>query len=519
MFLILFAAILTSLSASNKTAIDYYDSGDLTKAKAMFLATPNPDAMDYYYLGTILLREKNTAEAKKNFEKGLQADPANLYNNLGLAAIQMASDPKAADKALKSISGNKAYKKDVTMQTAIAEVYARANNDAMFQVYLAKAKKADKKSALPYILEGNLAMEKGKTNDAAVQFENARYFDPNSKVALVKLAQLYVNTRRQIAFELLDQATTLDPNYEYGWKTQGDLRRTAGFYPEAKAAFQKYLGLTTPTPEDYQIYGQILYFAEDYDEALAALEKAPINTVTNRLKMYSMYDQNKYDEALPLAQKLISEAPKAELITQDFIYTAEMLNKAKEFDKAGKYYEMAFEADTTETRFTYLSKAANAYENAGSYPKAFELFQKAVDENPEHTLADVYALGAAYYSAGLKLQNKEYLTKASEVFGQVLEMTPENVDIMMMQARANSAMDPETTGGLAKPYYEKVLAIVQLDPEKYQKEIFEVYQYLGVYYFKTDKYDQAREYFVKVLEIDPENALAKQVIASIDSVR
>ena len=196
-----------------------------------------------------------------------------------------------------------------------------------------------------------------------------------------------------------------------------------------------------------------------------------------------------------------------------------MLNKAKEFDKAGKYYEMAFEADTTETRFTYLSKAANAYENAGSYPKAFELFQKAVDENPEHTLADVYALGAAYYSAGLKLQNKEYLTKASEVFGQVLEMTPENVDIMMMQARANSAMDPETTGGLAKPYYEKVLAIVQLDPEKYQKEIFEVYQYLGVYYFKTDKYDQAREYFVKVLEIDPENALAKQVIASIDSVR
>ena len=50
------------------------------------------------------------------------------------------------------------------------------------------------------------------------------YFDPNSKIALVKLAQLYVGTRKQIVFDYLDKAVKLDPNYEYGWLTLADLR-------------------------------------------------------------------------------------------------------------------------------------------------------------------------------------------------------------------------------------------------------------------------------------------------------
>ncbi len=523
MFLVLFVALVTALSASNKTAIDYYDSGDLKKAKSLFLATSNPDAMDHYYLGTILLREKNTNAAKENFEKGLQKDPANLYNSVGLAAIQMASDQKAADKALKAISGNKLYKKDAKMQTAIAEVYARANNP-LFATYLAKAKKADKKSALPYILEGNLAMEQGKTNDAAVQFENARYFDPNSKVALVKLAQLYVNTRRQIAFEHLDKATSIDPNYEYGWITQANLRREVGFYPESIVAYEKYLSLVNPTPEDFQIYGQILYFAKKYDDAMNALNKAPLNTVTNRLKMYTMFDQDKFEEALPLAETLVTTSPKSELIYQDYAYIAEMYNKAKNYENAAKYFELAFESDTT--RLGTLNKVAQAYDNAKNYPKAFEYYQKNIDMDPEHTQLDVFRLGQTYYFAGNdaatvtdEATRKAYLTKASEIFGQVAEAIPDNYLGLFWQARANSSMDPETTTGLGKPYYEKVLPLLLQTKDERKKEITEVYSYLAIYFLKKDDYKSAREYSVKVLEIDPENAIAKQIIQSIDSVR
>ena len=524
MILTLFVAIFTMMSASNKTAIDYYEAGDMKKAKSLFLATPNLDAVDYYYLGMINLYEKNNNAATEAFNKGLQADPANLYNSVGLAAIQIATDPKGADKALKTIGNNKLYKKDAKMQVAIAEAYALNNNKAQKDAYLAKAKKADKKSPLPYIFEGNQLMAQGKTNDAAVAFENAKYFDPNSKIALVKLAQLYVGTRRSIAFENLDKATSLDPKYEYGWKTQADLRREVGFYPEAKAAFEKYMSLTKPVAEDYQTYGQILYFNKNYDEALAALAKAPVNTVSNRLKMYSLHDQDKFEEAIPFAQTLINTAPKAELIYQDYNYFADMLYKTKDYANAAKYYELAYQLDTTRTEA--ITDIARAYDRAKDYPKAIQYYQKVIDVNPSHSMADIYSLGAACYSAGTDvtttpdaLKRAEYLTKAAEVFGNMATTFPEHYLGVLSQARANSALDPETTKGLAKPYYEKALAMMLSNQVERKNEILEVYQYMGIYYLKKDDYPQSRSYWVKVLEIDPNNSIAKQVIASIDGAK
>ena len=99
MILTVFVALFTMLSASNKTAIDYYESGDMKKAKSLFLASSKLDAVDYYYLGMINLKENNKNAASEFFNKGLQADPANLFNSVGLAAIQLASDPKTAENA------------------------------------------------------------------------------------------------------------------------------------------------------------------------------------------------------------------------------------------------------------------------------------------------------------------------------------------------------------------------------------------------------------------------------------
>ena len=70
MILTLFVALFTMISASNKTAIDYYESGDLKNAKTLFLASSNPDAMDHYYLGQICLRENNSTDASKFLIKG-----------------------------------------------------------------------------------------------------------------------------------------------------------------------------------------------------------------------------------------------------------------------------------------------------------------------------------------------------------------------------------------------------------------------------------------------------------------
>lgn len=520
LILTLFAAIFGMLSASNKAAIDYYESGDLKKAKTILMSSSNLDATDCYYLGLIYLKENNKNAAQESFNNGLKLDPSNSYNKVGLAAVNMSSDIKTAQKELMDIS--KLFKKDPKMLVAIAEAYALNNNSVQMSLFLDKAKKADKKSALPYIFEGEQLMDQGNNNEAAVRFETALYFDPNSKIALVKLAQLYVGTRKQIAFDYLDKATKLDPNYEYGWITQADLRYKNGFYPEAKAAFEMYMSLIKPQPEDYQTYGEILYFNKDYNGALNALANAPVNTVSNRLKLYSMYDLNRFDEAMPLAQTLINTTNPSELIWQDYNYYAQLLNKTKDYPNAAKYYELAYQKDTT--KLNTLADVARNYEKALDYPNAVKYYQKLIDKNPNLTLGDLYSLGSAYYNAGTNttvtpdaVQRMDYLSKANDAFAKIVENFPDNYLGYLLQARANSAMDPETTKGLAKPYYEKALEMMLPNQTERKNDILEVYQYLGIYYLKTDNYPQSRAYWVKVLELDPTNSIAQQVIKSIDS--
>ena len=52
------------------------------------------------------------------------------------------------------------------------------------------------------------------------------------------------------------------------------------------------------------------------------------------------------------------------------------------------------------------------------------------------------------------------LHKADSTFGKLAELVPDNYLGNFWRARTNSALDPETTAGLAKPYYEQVATLL-----------------------------------------------------------
>lgn len=510
------------LSATNQVAIDYYLSGDAQTAKKMLLQTTNKDAIDDYYLGLIYIQENNPNEARASFEKGLQIDSENVYNQIGIATLEMTTDKKSTDKKLKRIY--KKNKKNVDVVSAIAEAYLLNRDTEKASDYLSRARKANKKSAVPYILEGIYLEKDQKRNDAAAKYENALYFDPNSKIALAKLAQLYVGTRMTIAFEYLNKAVEIDPNYEYALKTQSRLYYKNGFYEKAKQAQEKYMSLIAPTSDDYQTYAELLYFSKLYQEALVALEKSPQNTVTDRLNMYCYYELGNYPEALKYSEKLFENTAKKDLIAQDYSYSANIYTKEKKYDNAAKVYEAAYTADTTKTEL--LTDAAKSYNRARDYNKSAEIYGRllSVKDKKDVSMADYYSLGEAYRLAGVdtiatpvKEDRENNLRKSDETYAKMIELFPEHYLGYLMRARVNSFMDPQTTEGLAKPYYEKLLEVVEPKADDHKKEIKEVYQYLGVYFLKTDKYDESKIYWEKVLEIDPENATAKQVLESLNA--
>ena len=107
--------------------------------------------------------------------------------------------------------------------------------------------------------------------------------------------------------------------------------------------------------------------------------------------------------------------------------------------------------------------------------------------------------------------------KACQLYEQAIYFDSNYKDAYLKYAQAyKSAMDPETTEGLAKPYYEKVVDVLLAKNEpRYNSALIECYSYLGYYYLLKSDYATSKEYWNKILAIDPTNATANKALDGI----
>jgi len=83
----------------------------------------------------------------------------------------------------------------------------------------------------------------------------------------------------------------------------------------------------------------------------------------------------------------------------------------------------------------------------------------------------------------------------------------------LLKARCINSLklDPDQSKGLAKPYYEKYILLVNPENiEKYKKNLIESYLYLGGFYDQKNDIPQAHAAWNELLKLDPENAVAKR---------
>jgi tetratricopeptide (TPR) repeat protein len=97
----------------------------------------------------------------------------------------------------------------------------------------------------------------------------------------------------------------------------------------------------------------------------------------------------------------------------------------------------------------------------------------------------------------------------------VIKSKPDLPTGYLFRARVNASMDSTSEKGLARPYYEKLLTLIESDTAKYRKEIVESYSYLGYYYYLQNDIPTAKSYFQKVLVLDPENPQAKEAVKKL----
>ncbi|MDD3039349.1 tetratricopeptide repeat protein [Bacteroides sp.] len=433
---------------------------------------------------------------------------------------------QATEEAEQLIKGKN--KKNVELLVAIGEAYLKAGKLPEAEKYAALAKKVNGKSALASLLEGDIALAQKNAGLASQKFEEAIYFDPHCMEAYLKYADIYRSANASLSIEKLEQLKALEPSNTNVDKKLAEIYYFKNDFSKAADAYSQFATEPTATEEDLAKYAFALFLKHDFDKSLEVanmgLKKNSRHAAFNRLAMYNYTDLKRFDEAIKSADIFFKECDKADYSYLDYMYYGHLLEALKKYGEAAEQYEKAVALDSTKTDL--YKNISSAYEEQNEYKKAISAYQKYYSslEKEQQTPDLQFQMGKLYYGTGTQAdslviteeERKQALASADSVFKAIAEVAPDSYLGNFWRARTNSALDPETTQGLAKPFYEAVAAMLESkNDSRYNSALIECYSYLGYYYLVVNKLPESKEYWNKILAIDPANATAKRALDGI----
>jgi tetratricopeptide (TPR) repeat protein len=526
----------TSLSAQTNEGLDALNTGMYKTAISYFkkqITDPQVNIDTYYYLGeTYRLSGKNDSAAFY-YEMGLKEPATSALCMAGKAGLIMATNRDQAESLLKKATSIKEYKKKPSLYVAIAKAYAANKQTDKALENLNIAVGYDKKYTDIYLTEGDISLEK-KVPDigtAAQKYESAIYFDPTCKPAFIKMARIYYLAKKfDLSLDYLNKLKAIDDQFPPYLKLYGDICYEQGKYADAVAAYARYLQSPESGLADQIRHAYSLFFNKDYQQAGEQIDKTllqdPGNKILNRLQAYNAYEVGDYSKGLEEMQEFFSKVDPADMITSDYKYYARLLAKNDQDSLSIVYYLKAAESSTDPKEF--YKEIATSYEKMKKYREAASFLQKHVKSSDSPANSDIFLWGRdCYFAAGAidsvaiaadpgeaNVRQKLYAT-ADSLFAEVTTRSPDNYLGYFWRARVNAIIDPETVQGLAKPYYEQTIALLEQSDKNNKRELVESYQYLGYYYYLKNDFENSKIYWNKILTIDPSNAVAQQAIEGL----
>ena len=527
------------LSAAEKNqGIDMLRLGEYDLAKQFFTEALGQDkAKALYYLGEVEWEQGNMPEAAAKYNEALNADPESFYAQVGVAKVDLKQNPKEAKKALENIY--KKNKKDVQLILEVAKAFYdnEMNEDADKAV--SEARKADNKSPLIYILLGDRALKAGKAGDAAMQYDQAINFDNTNVLALIKAGKVYENINSNVASELLKKASEVDPSNRLVNRYLAKVYSQNGRYAQATKIYADYFMEGSYNLEDIRYFSNALYFNKNYSEAREilnlGLEKDKDNFVFNRLLMYVEYELKDLDKGLEVAKHFFTLRADQDngYLDKDYVTYGKLLAESGNIDEAVMAFTKAVELNPDNIEL---------YKELASTMSADKLYEPAADFQNRYIQAkggaadatEYYQLGRFYQSAAAAIKDTipealdkriGLFKKADMAFEVLTEKRPDNYLGYYMRAGVNSMLDPQLKEGLAKPFYEKALELIEAAGEMEQRQniVLTVYEYLAVYYFydfadtnSKESKQTAKEYCEKYLNLNPDKESMKSMLENLE---
>lgn len=447
----------------------------------------------------------------------------------GVAKVKqlIQTDPAlASEEAGQLLKGKN--KKNPDLLVAIGRAYLEAGKTGDAEIYLALAKKADSKSATVSVFEGDLALAGKEAGRACQLYEQAIYFEPSCREAYLKFADVYKAASPQLAIEKLEQLKAIAPADVEADKKLAEIYYLNNRFGEAAAVYARFADTPAATEDDLVKYSFALFLNHEFEKSLRVaqqgLEQHPRHPAFNRLVMYNYADLKRYDEAMRASEGLFHASDGADYSYLDYMYYGHVLDAMKQYAAAAAQYGKALKLEPDKTDL--WREISASYEQGGEYGKAIAAYRTYFHAIPaeQQTPDLLFQLGRLYYEQGtqadtltvLPAQRNAALLTADSVFTVIAQAAPDSYLGNFWRARTNSALDPETTQGLAKPFYEGVAAFVAGKNEpRYNSVLVECYSYLGYYYLVAGQLPESKAYWNKLLLIDPDNATARRALDGI----
>ncbi|MDE5971047.1 MAG: hypothetical protein K2G74_09510, partial [Muribaculaceae bacterium] len=393
---------------------------------------------------------------------------------------------------------------------------------------IAQAKNLSKKQPEPaiYILEADM-LAPTNVGEAAGYYEMASQFDPNTNYpeAYVKYARTYFTVNPQYSIDKLKALLEKQPNSALAQRELAEKYYESDRLTLAAEQYGNYIANPNHFQKDKIRYVALLYFGKKYQEsfdlASQILVDDPNNIYMQRMQFLNMEALKQPIEAKKYAEAFFNNpAAEGKIVPNDYTTYGDVLSELGQDTLAAVQFEKA--VDLAPEKVALLKDLSGAYTKAKMYREAAEAYRKYC-ETDEATTNDIFMLARRYQNVAAteapdSPEKAEAVDNALRYVNIALERVPDNATIALTKARIlfvrnNNVPDQDTVDA-----YLEGLALLDKDEAnktKRKSDYVNAYNQIANFYLNQKDMENAKLYFNKFLEIDPENAALRQFVENL----